>query len=337
MEVFKLAFETTIVGLLTFVWLGVATYFLFPDFVRDLPGRIHSDVVNNYKAAIGVGIFTLAYCLGSAILPIAEQLVNDEHWPLNEDGLRCQVFVRQKTDMEHAAAFPEDKDYSPKETLPDHCSHWAPLFAKKLGIAERMSQFRHLAAPYPNEGIENDIKVREMILTPFLRQEATVLNQASDNTELLKQLRERIVVLRGSVFSGFVLLLICLSAYFAPINGGVSRTHWIRPLCGRTLAVIFLAFAVLNGYQDLKKRDIFDIPVLESMLIVIIIFGVVVVWRGVETPLFRTKRYALIALFFTFLTYGGWMWSEILYDQQVINSFAVLQKDGETQKPALGR
>src|SRR3981189_1305617 len=36
MDVFKLAFETTVVGLLAFLWLGVATYLLFPDFLTDL-------------------------------------------------------------------------------------------------------------------------------------------------------------------------------------------------------------------------------------------------------------------------------------------------------------
>jgi hypothetical protein len=35
MDVFKLAFETTVVGLLTLGWLGVATYLLFPDFRLD--------------------------------------------------------------------------------------------------------------------------------------------------------------------------------------------------------------------------------------------------------------------------------------------------------------
>lgn len=42
MDVFKLAFETIIVGLLTFIWLGLATYFLFPDLLKALPVLIDS-------------------------------------------------------------------------------------------------------------------------------------------------------------------------------------------------------------------------------------------------------------------------------------------------------
>ena len=75
----------------------------------------------------------------------------------------------------------------------------------------------------------------------------------------------------------------------------------------------------------LEPPNIFDIPVLETLLLVNITFGLFLVFRGVKTQLFRTKRYLLIAIFFTGLTYGGWMWSEIIYDQQVISSFAVLQ------------
>ena len=105
------------------------------------------------------------------------------------------------------------------------------------------------------------------ILTIFQQQETAVLIQPSDRTEGLRQLHERIVVLRGTVFSLFVLLLICLFAYFARVNGGTS--HWMRPACGALLAIAFTVFATINGYHDLEDRDIFDIPVLECLLVVI--------------------------------------------------------------------
>jgi hypothetical protein len=96
MDVFKLAFETTIVGLLTFGWLGVATHLLFPDFQFDSIRQKFPDFAKNNPTAIGVGLLILAYCLGSAILPIANQLVNDEHWPLPENAIRCLVFKQQQ-------------------------------------------------------------------------------------------------------------------------------------------------------------------------------------------------------------------------------------------------
>lgn len=322
MDVFKLAFETTVVGLLTLVWLGVVTYLLFPDFLFDLVRGIVSqaDPAKNNQAVMGVGVLTIAYCLGSAILPVVNQLVNDEHWPLNENAIRCQVFTKlehQLKDVQDTVFF-KTKGIPTESLEPAHCSYWAPVFYRTG--AEK----RHLGTT------TDDQAVKEKILTLVLQQESRVLNQPSEKTERLRQLHERIVVLHGSVFSLFILSLICLLAHFARVHG--EPLFSIRTAMGTLVALFFIVFAGRNGAQDLQGRNIFDIPVLESLLLVISLFGLYLVIRGVPSPRFRTKRYVLIALFFTFLTYGGWMWSEILYDQQVISTFAVLQNNPETPK-----
>ena len=167
-------------------------------------------------------------------------------------------------------------------------------------------------------------------MTIFQRQEATVLGLGSDKTELLRQLHERIVVLRCAVFIGFVLLLIFVFAYFSRANGLLP--DWERPLFGALLALLFTAFSLINGYHDMISRSVFDIPILEGLLMVITIFGVFLVFRPAQPQLFRRKRYMLLALFLTGLAYGGWMWSEIVYDQIVINTYAVVQSSPETQK-----
>jgi hypothetical protein len=338
MDLFKLAFETTIVGLLAFTWLGLAAYFLFPDSFTGLFNQKTGAFLKDNQAAVGAAILTLSYCLGSAILPISNQLVNDEHWPLNQDAIRCQVFTSPKVQMEviHDPASAR-QDFHLEDLKPVHCSYWAPIFAKKIGKVERFRRFALLWVANPDLATnsyagENDKEKADQILTIFQRQETAVLNQKSEETEnLLRQLHERIVVLRGAVFSGFVLLLICLPAYFAPANGHASP--WVRRVCGIVLALILMAFALRNGYDDFKQQNIFDIPVLESLLVVVTIFGAFVVLKRAKTPLFRTRRWMLIALFFTSLTYGGWMWSEVLYDQQIITSFDILQNSPTARQP----
>jgi hypothetical protein len=356
MDVFKLAFETTVVGLLTIGWLRVVTLLLFPDFQLDSALQKLPDLVQKNLTAAGIGALLLAYCLGSAILPIANQLVNDEHWPLNESAIRCQVFTRQQLNLESIGetalpALPKLEPFSFRQLQPRHCSYWAPVFTKEsIGIGERVRRFlrRWVGRPInPNENATKEEltnkdpeQIEELcrtlkksttcdefnakrILTIFQQQETAVLNQPSDRTEGLRQLHERIVVLRGTIFSLFVLLLICLFAYFARVDNGAS--HWMRPACGIMLGIAFTVFGGFNGYQDLKGQDIFDIPVLESLLVVISIFGVVLAYMKTKNERFQSKRYVLITLFFTGLAYGGWMWSEIIYDQQVISSFVALQ------------
>jgi len=354
MDVFKLAFETTVVGLLTIGWLGVATHLLFPDFRLEFVVEKLPDLVQKNLTAAGVGALILAYCLGSAVLPIANQLVNDEHWPLNESAIRCQVFTKQEINLEsiQETALPKDSPFSFSELRPRHCSYWAPVFTEeKIGVQRRVRRFfrRWIGLPTsPDEDVtQNDPKKLEeacrtsestkcdefkarRILTLFQQQETAVLSQPTDRTEGLRLLHERIVVLRGTIFSLFVLLLICLFAYFARVDGGES--HWMRSACGALLAVASTVFAAFNGFQDLEDRDIFDIPVLECVLVVITIFGIALAVRKTKNQRFQSKRYVLITLFFTGLTYGGWMWSEIIYDQQVISSSLALRHNPPTSK-----
>src|ERR1700746_215456 len=113
MDVFKLFFETTVVGVLTLAWLGVATYLLFPGFRPDSIVNSLPEFIQKNQTAQGVGALILTYCLGSPVLPIASQLVNDEHWPLNENGIRCQVLTNQAQYLKDIeTGFPEAKALS---------------------------------------------------------------------------------------------------------------------------------------------------------------------------------------------------------------------------------
>lgn len=374
MDVFKLAFETTIVGLLAFLWLGVAAYLLFPAVLKDFVVRVVPDFAAKNQTVTGVALLTFTYCLGSAILPISNQLVNDEHWPLPEYAIRCQVFTKQALQLNQVKALELPANNPLDDLEPHHCSYWAPALQKGLPPARRLSRFARLwigtaiseeedksqksaedvAGNSAQEAIKNaqpdnqkkdrppsprgisecinegsDACKKQKILTLFQQQESAILNEGTDRTERLRQLHERIVVLRGAVFSGFVLVLICLYAFFARIEG--DRKHWVRTVCGGLLSVIFTVFAFLNGFQDLKSQNIFDLPVLEGLLLIITVFGAYLVIKGNTTPLFHKKRLLLIVAFFAALAYGGWMSSEILYDQLVMSSYAALR--GEPAPP----
>jgi len=332
MDVFKLAFETIVVGLLAFVWLGVASYLFSPDLMADLLCRRLPAYAKDNQTFLSVGVLTVAYCLGSAILPIATQLLNDEHWPLPENAIRCQVFTQQQILLENVAFTAVPKHLSPADLKPVHCSYWAPVVED--GVAHGIWTFVLLWAPSPlvkqDHSATGDEAKKDRILTLFQLQESQLLNQGTDRAELLRQLHERIVVLRGAVFSGFLLSLISLFAFFAPVFG--HPAHRVRTVCGTLLAIGFAVPALLNGYQDLLRGNIFDMPVLEGLVFAVVLFGVVLVVRGVKTQLFLKKRYLFAVFFLALLAYGGWMSSEILYDQQVISSLATLKADGASPR-----
>src|SRR6266478_5088717 len=276
MDVFKLAFETTVVGVLAFLWLGMAIDLVYPPFfAKTVP-----EVLGKNDALLGVGILSLAYCIGSAIVPISGQLVNDEHWPVPEDAIRCLVLENQNQrldgieqtallkpyepgddfDVCHRAFFERfrEKDPETNQRIVTRRTLWAGV----LKTFERRDA-EHKAQDAKRER-ENDRKL-DNILTKFLLIETKILNQESEKTDRLKLLHERIVVLRGAVFSGVSLFLICLFGSIAPRNG--NSFPWKRRLWGTLLA---MALA---------------------------------------------------------LSYGGWMWSEVIYYQQLFSSYAVMERN----------
>jgi hypothetical protein len=168
----------------------------------------------------------------------------------------------------------------------------------------------------------------------FQLEDSTILSRESQSeSDQLRQLHQRIVVLRGAVFSGLVLLLVYLFGCLAREYGHPFEWKRAGTLCGLALAVLLTGFSLYTAYMDLQAPSIFDIPVLETVMCVVNIFGGFLVLRGVRTRPFLRLRYLLLVGFFAALTYGGWMSSEIIYDQQVVTSFGIPQTAPDTKKP----
>ncbi len=331
MDVFKLAFETTIVGISAFLWLGIAIDLISPNFLT----RIRSTLAGVNQSLIGAVLLAAAYCLGSAILPISAQLVNDEHWPLPEDSVRCRVVVEEGKRLSLVNANLPNHSIPETYTNACGCSNWTRLRGGNQATGKKNSlqgaPFAALAVNHgtAKENSDQQTKVEEQkLLTQFELQETRALGQGANKEELFRQLRERIVVLRGAVFNGFVLFLICLFGCMAPEQG--QPFNWRRTFPGIMLACSLTVFVIHNGYQDLMNPNIFDIPVLEAVLGAITVFGGFLAVNGVRRCPFLRIRFLVVIALGAALSYGGWIWSEVLYDQQVISFSAVL----ETRPPA---
>jgi hypothetical protein len=243
MDVFKLAFETIIVGLLTSLWLGATIHLLYPKFLPS----VFATLQKQNPTLVGVGALSLAYCLGSAVLPVSNQLVNDEHWPLNQDGIRCQVFVKQDEQFVKLYHTGVPEHYVPLGDLTVcRCSYWGYLVEStkskgKITTQDRiriswgkMTTFAKLwIGGFKLTGSEAEIRQDEenerkkkQILSLFQLQESKILGRGTDKTERLRLLNERIVVLRGAVFSSFALLLTSFFGYVARALG--QPINWMR-------------------------------------------------------------------------------------------------------------
>src|SRR5258708_22872730 len=268
---------------------------------------------------LGVSVLSLAYIIGSAIVPISNQLLNDEHWPLPEEAIRCQVSRDQEEGLGKIAGtgFPEHHIGLAKLSV-CQCWYWDRFLAVEEPAGKRTFTVQQFWLGLQAKDSDPDIEKRKEILTLFQLQESKVLNQGSDKTERFRQLHERIVVLRGAVFSGFALFLICLFGCIAPVQGQPSP--WKSRVWGILLAAVSLGFGIRNGLRDLKYPDIFDVPVMEGLLGVITLFGAFLVVRGVTARPYLKKRFLLVVGFFAALAYGGWTWSWVVSDHQSITS-----------------
>jgi hypothetical protein len=336
MDVFKLAFETMIVGILSFAWLGIVIDLIFPAFFLKLVLPLW----DKNQSLIGVALLSFAYCLGSAIMPISGQLVNDEHWPLPEYAIRCKVMIGENVRLDNISKETELLLYykSTKDVQACGYSYWEIFFTEPYTGSQDLRASYDFPKTWKEfktrkDGINNSTN-HEELRTLFLLYENKVLSQGPDNNEFFRQLHERIVVLRGAVMSGTILFLLCLFRAMARLN--TEKFHWqivdrvwIKTVLGTVLALFLTWFSLHNALEDLNHPDIFDVPILEALLGLTSIFGGFWVLKGVPYRSFLNKRSVLLTAFITVFAYSGWMWSEVIYDQQIITAFAILHKGAQ--------
>lgn len=317
MDVFKLTFETTIVGISAFLWIGIAIDLISPTFLVWVKALLAESKNQSVTAAV---LLACAYCLGSAILPISGQLVNDEHWPVREEGLRCRVAVEETNRLR--ALRPNNLATSSAEPDSSNCDRpFLDRFRNRQpGASIRGTGF--LVSNVDDVEADSGERERNLILAAFELKESRTLGQGAEKEELFKQLRERVTVLRGAFFSALVAVWICGFACIAPQER--ERFRWARKVLGVGLALYLMRLLLRSAYEDLMHPTIFDIPILEIVLITITVFGAFLVIKGVRRPCFLRLQFLLAITLCAALSYGGWIWSEILYDRQVISSSAVL-------------
>src|SRR5438046_1679387 len=180
MDVFKLAFETMIVGILSFAWLAIAVDLLFPESFA----HVVQPLWDKNQTLIGAVFLSSAYCLGSAMMPISGQLLNDEHWPLPEYAIRCWVSMEENDRLKHIS---EDTELLPNYKSTEdfevcRCSYWDIFFKqaqdkksqkvqKVLDIPPTWEEFKRR-----RDSVDDDIN-RAELLTLFLVYETTVRSE----------------------------------------------------------------------------------------------------------------------------------------------------------------
>jgi hypothetical protein len=321
MEAFKFAFETVIVGILALPSLFIMLDLIFPALFNgksEAPNRLAGLVSKELSATIASAfLLSMAYFLGSAISPLASEFLNDEHWAgsflWTESDIRARVYCHEANLA--IGTIPISREELRKYVIDfDEPNEATPPVNPDAICRPRMPGWSLAAQQI------------------FDLQESSTLRDGAEKNERLKQLHEQLIVLRGAAFSGFVLFLLCLFGRCATIAKAMrlAPSHsrqakiWKALVVGPSLALV--GVALYSGLIDLRQGDVGDPPIMEFVLIQLGILGLVSLRRDVNPRAYLTGL--LLGLFVTSLAYGGWVWTEVTYDKQVINSFYV-QKEAK--------
>jgi hypothetical protein len=346
MEALKFAFETTIVGLLALPWLALTlTFFLSRSQIQITKPKQEDNLLSKLfePTGLSIAVLTLAYFMGSAILPISTQLLDDQDMPI-----RKIREIRADLDDAHIGWFGAESSLNAGNTP---LSYAVAQFRKFCQEPTPVSSQPEQALPLEKRLISHkwwrstdyQWKCWEKATDLFLIQQQLVLQERTEMSDRISRLYEQVIVLRGAVLNAFIFVSLSWFAYFshephesiraagshlvmlfgATISLRAFRSHWLplfKALMLLGLVGLLMFVSITVGKPDVFGHDVRDPPIMESVLFVLGLIGIWAFFKGVEKG-----SHPLIVLLFSFalmlLAYGAWQWTEVLYTESVIAGF----------------
>ncbi len=286
MDVFKFAFETSIVGLLALPWLLILVDLIAPGSLtngHENGTALWASVPDSIRPTVAsVLLFAVIYLVGSAVSPLAKDTLDDDDLSLFHKKLPTESGIRKEVYCQHHA--------------------WVPDIGHLLPQDLR----------YPERSAESKANASTEI---FRAQETAILIEGEVQSQRTRQLHEQIIVLQGAAFS--CLLCSLLSVF------GWSAVKWPRSIWSAIAPTLISAFAAVSLYKHIANGFRFDDPpLMEFVLGLTGLVGLWIVFRPPKARRFGT--WALVAALLGLIAFGGWWWSQVTYDEHVIHSFAAI-------------
>ena len=335
LDALKFAFEILVVGVLALPWLIVLSR-IFSFGAAFGPRFDLSFVPEIARSTVAVAVVVaFGYLLGSAVSRFSRDFFNDELWkPLpTEDLIRDNVYYDEFCSPRHASAHEFVYRYwsSPIHLAPqpDFCPDKQTKAKLLKGETGKLANFTELT---PNQLDSFDELVEEV----FRLQESELLLQGVDKVDRLKQYYDQITVLRGAAFNGFILFLLCLFGSFGSLRTHSSRHRFIGALTflPAGIVAIFALYSFWNHWHAANQSPYSDPPLAELIILLVPGAGLNVAYKADHLiPYFRL---CILASIVTAVSFGGWWWTEVMYDIQVIHSLTEL-KQVTDESPSISR
>ncbi len=171
----------------------------------------------------------------------------------------------------------------------------------------------------------------------FQLEDSELLLQGVDRIDRLKQYFDQITVLRGAAFNGFVLFSLALFGSF-----GQLKDRWLGHRVLQLLTflppVIAPVWVLLNLWRHWGHHihNLYSDPPLAELAILLLATAGFFMIRKPSKVLLPYFRICIMAGVLTAVSFGGWWWTEVMYDLQVIHSLTEVNYKGETN-PLVGQ
>jgi succinate dehydrogenase hydrophobic anchor subunit len=306
MEAIKFAFDTLLVGALALPWLSVLMQMHFPPANQEddrYSALVSALPKHTREVAMSVMVLSLGYFLGAAVWRISDDFFRDpdvlRHMP-TEVSIREDVYVHEYCD------------------IPSNTAAATPVPGRlKFGKMDFCRTDEDKKTPYEQWHDE----WTEPITQLFREQEYTLLLQGDDRTTRFRELHDQDVILRGAALNGLTLAVLCLFGFCASFRSG-SR-HWSRFVATHVPAAVLIlygAYEMLIHLLEFKTDpDPFrDPPLAEAVIFLLGLGGLRA--RASEASRWKYAHGCWLSLILTFVAYGAWWWTEVIYNQGVLHA-----------------
>jgi hypothetical protein len=298
MDVFKLAFETVMIGLFALPCLCVIIDLANPTLFTSSSILRAADLIpSEFRSqAIAITVFPIAYLLGSVLTPLASAFLNDKDMLgavlTNEEKIQARAFSQMGAQI------------------------------RDVNASEKVEPANFRGDDY--SGIADDAKIHRQ----FSYEECTLALGAASSGRL-KWLHERMIVLQGATFGSFALMVLCGFAWCGSgkrldANNQAVFSWVLRRLAALLFASLFISVAAMELYNHRHQPDSGDMPIAELVFLAAGSFGFYVAVRGIRSRLHYHGLTFVVALCFTLLCYVGYTGTGASYDEQVLDTYRAL-------------
>jgi hypothetical protein len=300
MDVFKLAFETVMMGLFVLPCLWVVIEITKPNLLTSsttlrLAKRIPEDVRAHVIAFL---LFPLAYLLGATLSPVACGFLND-------------------TDMLGGLLPTEDKIQQ------QAYSNLKPYLQQPAVDAAATTQPAALRVEAPSPSGPGAVQQNFSPQNFMYEENAVAIHGAEDNGKL-RWLHERMTMLQGATFTAFALMVLSGFAWCGRLRTRARRgtaSHWeLRRAAALLVSLAFLfvgANGMIRGNHQIASGDM---PIAEFVFILLGSFGLFAAIHGSRSRVHHGVT-AMVAGCFMLLCYSGYTSTGASYAQTVLETY----------------